>query len=190
MLVLHLQRWKKLLICLACIRYSTPVNAQSGSVRLADLTWQDAAKVLTPQTIVLIPLGAGSKEHGPHLKLSNDLIIAEYLTKEVMARTAVVVAPTINYSFYPAFVEYPGTTSLRLETARDLMVDICHSLAHFGPRKFYVLNTGVSTIRALTPAAEELNRDGILFKDNPSTSRRIQLISLPYRGAKHKVLDG
>ena len=125
--------------------------AQTRSVRLEDLTWKQAAEVLTPRTIVMIPLGAASKEHGPHLKLGNDSLIAEYLTKEVMARTAVVVAPAVNYHFYPAFVEYPGATSLRLNTARDLIVDICRGLAHFGPRKFYVLNTGVSTNRALIP---------------------------------------
>jgi creatinine amidohydrolase len=70
-------------------------------VRLEDLTWKQAADFLTPQTIVMIPLGAASKEHGPHLKLSNDFLMAEYLTKEVMARTSVVVAPTVNGHFYP-----------------------------------------------------------------------------------------
>jgi creatinine amidohydrolase len=75
-----------------------------------------------------------------------------------------VVAPTVNYHFYPAFVEYPGSTSLRLETARDLIVDICRSLARFGPKRFYVLNTGVSTVRALTPAVEILAADGILMR--------------------------
>jgi len=109
-------------------------------------------------------LGAGSKEHGPHLKLSNDAIMADYLAGEVMSRTTVVVAPTVNYSYYPAFVEYPGATSLRLETARDLIVDICRGLAHFGPRKFYVLNTGVSTVRALEPAAGILAGDGIVMR--------------------------
>ena len=79
-------------------------------------------------------------------------------------RAAVVIAPTVNYSFYPAFVEYPGATSLRLETARDLIVDICRGLARFGPRRFYVLNTGVSTVRALAPAAEALAADGILMR--------------------------
>jgi creatinine amidohydrolase len=136
-------------------------TAQPRSVRLQDLTWKEAAAVLTPETIVMIPLGAASKEHGPHLKLGNDLLIAEYLTKEVMARTAVVVAPVVDYNFYPAFVEYPGATSLRLETARNLIVDICRGLAHFGPRKFYVLNTGVSTLRPLKEASEELAREGI-----------------------------
>jgi len=147
-----------------CAALSASLVAQNRSVDLGDVTWQEAAKVLTPHTVVMIPLGAASKEHGPHLKLGNDFIIAEYLKKEVMARTAVVVAPTVNYNYYPAFVEYPGATSLRLETARDLIVDICRGLAHFGPRKFYVLNTGVSTLRPLQAASEELSREGIRMK--------------------------
>ena len=138
--------------------------AQPRSVRLADLTWKEAAAALTPDAIVLIPLGAESKEHGPHLKLGNDFILAEYLAGEVMKRTPVVAAPTVNYGYYPAFVEYPGATSLRLETARDLIVDICRGLAHFGPRKFYVLNTGVSTLRSLAPASELLAKDGMLMR--------------------------
>jgi creatinine amidohydrolase len=150
--------WRALLLCAAL---PASLSAQQGSANLGDLTWQEAARILTPQTVVMIPLGAAAKEHGPHLKLGNDFIIAEYFKKEVMARTAVVVAPTINYNYYPAFVEYPGATSLRLETARDLIVDICRGLARFGPRKFYVLNTGVSTLRPLKAAAEELGREGI-----------------------------
>lgn len=137
---------------------------QTGSVLLEDLSWKQAAEVLTPDAIVVIPLGAASKEHGPHLKLRNDFLIAEHWKKEVMARTKVVVAPTVNYHFYPAFVEYPGATSLRLETARDLIVDICRGLAHFGPRKFYVLNTGVSTIRPLQESAKLLAADGITMR--------------------------
>jgi creatinine amidohydrolase len=143
------------------IAIAAPLVAESQSVRLEDLTWKEAVTALTPQSIVLIPLGAASKEHGPHLKLSNDSLMAEYLTKQLMARTPVVVAPAVNYHYYPAFVEYPGATSLRFETARDLIVDICRGLAHSGPRKFYVLNTGVSTIRPLRAAAEQLARDGI-----------------------------
>lgn len=112
---------------------------------------------------MVIPLGAGSKEHGPHLKLKNDWLIAEYLKKRVLDQSNVVIAPTINYNFYPAFLEYPGSTSLRMETARDLIVDICKSLAGYGPRRFYILNTGVSTLRALKPAAEVLANEGIVL---------------------------
>jgi len=130
---------------------------------LEDLTWMEAETVLTPQALVVLPLGAAAKEHGPHLPLKNDFILAEYFKQRLLECADVVIAPTLNYHYYPAFVEYPGSTTLRLETARDLVVDICRGLARFGPRRFYVLNTGVSTVAALRPAAEILAADGIIM---------------------------
>lgn len=131
---------------------------------LEDLTWPEAEQALGPSRVVVIPLGAAAKEHGPHLRLKNDWLVAEYLKNRVLAAADVVIAPTINYAFYPAFVEYPGSTTLRLETTRDLIVDVCRSLAHFGPRRFYIINTGVSTLRALKPAAEILASEGITLR--------------------------
>jgi len=139
-------------------------GAQDKGTLLEDLTWQEAEKILKPDTVVVIPIGAESKEHGPHLKLKNDFLMAEYLKRELMKRSEVVVAPTVNYHYYPAFGEYPGSTTLRIETARDVMVDICRSLARYGPRRFYALNTGVSTIRALRLSADVLAQEGILFR--------------------------
>jgi len=132
-------------------------------LRLADLTWQQAADALRSDTVVVIPLGAGSKEHGPHLKLSNDAIVSDYLTHRLINASEVVVAPSLLYHYFPAFVEYPGSTSLTLDTARALTVDTVAGLARFGPRRFYVLNTGVSTARALEPAARQLATQGILL---------------------------
>ena len=139
-------------------------QTKAKGVLLENLTWIEAENILTPDTVIVIPLGAEAKEHGPHLKLNNDFVMAEYLKLRVLEQSSVVIAPTVNYSFYPAFVEYPSSTSLRLETARDLIVDICRSLARYGPRRFYVLNTGISTLRALKPAAELLAADGILLR--------------------------
>ncbi len=133
-------------------------------ILLENLSWPEAEKVLTKDAVVVIPLGAESKEHGPHLRLKNDYLIAEYLTKRVLDREDVVVAPVVNYSFYPAFVEYPGSTSLRFETARDMIIDICRTLARPGPRRFYVINTGVSTRRPLQAAADALKQEGILLR--------------------------
>jgi creatinine amidohydrolase len=132
-------------------------------LRLADITWQQAAELLRPDAVVVIPLGAGSKEHGPHLKLGNDALLADYLTRRVIASSDVVVAPPLPYHFFPAFLEYPGSTSLTLDTARALTVEVASSLARYGPRRFYVLNTGVSTVRALEAAARALAQQGILL---------------------------
>ncbi len=73
----------------------------------------------------------------------------------------VAVMPTLQYGYYPSFLEYPGSVSLGLETFKEVLKDICVSLNGYGISKFYVLNTGVSTIRGLQPAAEELRELGM-----------------------------
>lgn len=143
-----------------------PTAHANAAVLLETLSWDEAEKILTPETVVVIALGAESKEHGRHLQLNNDFVMAEYLKKRVLdaAPQNVVFAPTINYSFYPAFLEYPGSTSLSMDTARAMITDIVHSLAHYGPRHFYILNTGISTLRPLAQAATELAKDGIVLR--------------------------
>jgi creatinine amidohydrolase len=42
-------------------------------------------------------------------------------------------------------------------------VDICRGLARFGPRRFYIVNTGISTLRPLKLAADALAAEGILL---------------------------
>lgn len=140
-----------------------PTAAPRGTV-LADLTWLEAERRFTREAIIVIPLGAQAKEHGPHLRLDNDFVMAEYLRGRVLEAADVIVAPTINYHFYPAFLEYPGSTHLELETARDVVVQVVRSLARHGPRRFYVLNTGVSTLRPLDAAARVLAGEGILLR--------------------------
>ena len=135
----------------------------SRGIRIEDLSWVEAEKVLDTSTVVVIPLGAESKEHGPQLRLKNDFVLAEYFTNRVLMASRVVVYPTLNYGFYPAFVEYPGSTTLSLATSRDMVVEIIRTIAKHGPKRFYVLNTGVSTIRALTPARDSLAASGIVM---------------------------
>jgi creatinine amidohydrolase len=144
--------------------FAATAFAADKGILLENLTWVEAERVLRPETVVVIPIGAESKEHGPHLPLRTDFYEAQYLTKRILAQSDVVVAPTVNYNYYPAFVEYPGTTTLRLETARDLMIDICTNLARYGPHRFYFLNTGVSTLRPLRLAAAELLKQGIVMR--------------------------
>jgi creatinine amidohydrolase len=168
----------RLMLGLILAATAVRVSAQDGSktttkaaasekqrgILLEKLSWDEAEKVLTRDQVVVIAMGAGSKEHGLHLQLNNDFLMAEYLKERVLEKAAVVVAPTINYSYYPAFLEYPGSTSVGLETARNMVTEIVRSIAHYGPRKFYLINTGISTLRPLKQSAEELAKDGILMR--------------------------
>src|ERR1700730_2307051 len=67
----------------------TKPQTQAKGVLLENLPWIEAEKVLTRDTVVVIPLGAAAKEHGPHLKLKNDWILAEYLKRRVLAASQV-----------------------------------------------------------------------------------------------------
>ncbi len=119
---------------------------------LETLTWPEAEQAIYTLPTVLLPLGARTKEHGHHLPLNNDWLIAEYLAKRVAAQCPVLVLPTLQYGHYPAFLEYPGSISVRSEVCRDTITDICESLASQGAKRFYVLNTGISTLKPLKAA--------------------------------------
>jgi creatinine amidohydrolase len=132
-------------------------------ILLERLTWKEAEEHLTPDAVIVIPLGAATKEHGLHLQLRNDFLLAEYLKDAVLENTDAIVMPTINYSYYPAFIEYPGSVSLSSETTSQMVFEICESMAAFGPRKFYIINTGISTLAPLKHTASNLHSAGILL---------------------------
>ncbi len=134
------------------------------SIHLENLTWVEAEKALKHFEVALIALGARTKEHGPHLLLKNDYIMAEYLKDRVIQEVSVAVLPTLQYGYYPAFLEYPGSVSLRAETFKNVVVDICRSMNGYGLKKIYILNTGVSTLRPLKASQEELEGEGIVLR--------------------------
>lgn len=131
--------------------------------RLADMPWTEAEALLSKDRVVVLPLGAAAKEHGPHLLLRNDQILADYYAARVVAARPVALLPTLTYGFYPAFLDFPGSTSVSFGTQRDMVAEIVRGIARHGPRRFYVLNTGVSTARPLKATAELLAREGIVL---------------------------
>ena len=54
-----------------------------------------------------IPLGAAQQGARAASEARQRLTLADYLTERVVNAAAVVVAPTLTYHFYPAFLEYP-----------------------------------------------------------------------------------
>lgn len=133
------------------------------SKNLQFLTWSEAKDLLNSQSVLVVPLGAQCKEHGHHLPLNTDWLMAEALKKEIEGLVDAVFAPTINYSYYPNMVKYPGTVSLGYDTTIGMVTDICNSFARFGVRKFYILNTGISTLKPLKSVAERLGQENIVL---------------------------
>lgn len=139
------------------------MTLRAPGVALATLAWPEVEALFrqTPPPIVVLPVGAAAKEHGLHLPMNNDALLADHLTRRVLAERPVVALPALTYGYYPAFVEYPGSVTLRRDVFRDVVVDIGRSILRHGPSKLYVLNTGVSTNWSLEPARAALASDGM-----------------------------
>ena len=130
---------------------------------LETMTWPDAERELRAAQLIIIPVGARSKEHGHHLPLNTDWLLAEYFTSRVLEQVAAVALPAVAYGYSPAFVEYPGSIHIERATFAATISDICRSLARHSSARMYVLNTGVSTNWALEPARLELAQENIVM---------------------------
>lgn len=114
-------------------------------VWLEDLTWPEAAAWFGRGAPLLVPIGAAAKEHGHHLPLCTDYLLARGLCDRVIAELPVVVAPVISLGYYPAFRHYPGSQHLSPATFGAVLREVLAGFAAQGVRNLAVINTGVST---------------------------------------------
>lgn len=129
-----------------------------------NLTWKDIEAEFKAGTIVVVPLGAACKEHGFHLPMNTDKILAEYFAKRLVENLPILVMPTITYHFFPAFLDYAGSTSLDMTTSQTIITTLCDQWHKQGARAFYILNFGVSTSKPLKAAQEQLAALGIMMQ--------------------------
>lgn len=155
-----------LLITMLCIQINGLAqkrNPENKAVFLEDISWTTAQRLLTANTVVVIPLGAESKEHGPHLPLCTDYLQATDCTDRIALQRNVVIAPVLNSGFYPAFIKYPGSVSLSYTVSVEVVLQTIRCLADYGPKRFYIINIGISTTPTLQTAAAILAGEGILL---------------------------
>lgn len=123
---------------------------------LQTLTWAEAATYLAGDPVVVVPVGAASKEHGNHLPLETDYVYAQTLANGVAEALPVLIAPVVGFGYYPAFATWPGSQHLRADTFRALMVDVLEGFIRQGVRRLAIINTGVSTEPVLQLAVRDI----------------------------------
>jgi creatinine amidohydrolase len=116
------------------------------------MTWDAVARHISTGAAAILPVGAGSKQHGLHLPLNTDRIQAEYLAGRLAAEINALVWPTLSYGHYPAFVDYAGSTSLSATTFETVVAEIASDILRHGCRALFVLDTGISTRTAIERA--------------------------------------
>lgn len=127
----------------------------------AKMNWQEVRACFEAGDLVLIPLGADCKEHGLHLPMNTDQLQAEYFAAKLAETTPMIIMPTITDSFFPAFLDYAGSTSLPIELSAAMISTKCEQWHAQGARAFYILNFGISTNRPLQLAKKMLAEKGI-----------------------------
>ena len=119
-------------------------NTPKG-VFLEELTWPEAKSWFDRKATVVIPIGAASKEHGHHLPLNTDFLLAQTLSKRMADELPIVVAPVVGFGYYPAFCNYPGSQHLKADTFIALLRELITGFIRQGVKKIAIVNTGVST---------------------------------------------
>jgi creatinine amidohydrolase len=132
------------------------VTAAQPGAWIEDLTWPEVGQRLADGATVILPIGARAKEHGHHLPMKTDYLLARALCDGIAARLPVLVAPVVDFGYYPAFVEYPGSQHLRPETFTALLQDIIDGLIRHKARRIAIVNTGVSTEGPVTTLVREI----------------------------------
>lgn len=111
-------------------------------VKMNNMTWQEFSK--RKDDIIILPIGA-TEQHGPHLPLSVDSIIAEEFACRIANEINGVVAPTLSYGYKSKPLSgggplFPGTIDLNGLTLQNLVIDLIDEFVKDGFRKIYIFS--------------------------------------------------
>ena len=114
-------------------------------VMMNRLSWVDYRKrVQDDRAVVLLPVGA-TEQHGPHLPLGTDHLLATAVSRDVAAQVSGLVAPALAYGFKSqpkcgGGQEFCGTTSLDAATLIGSVRDAVREFYRHGARQLVVVN--------------------------------------------------
>jgi len=112
---------------------------------LEHMTWNQAQAAQDEQRVLIIPVGA-IEQHGPHLPLGTDAIVAFELARRVARRQGAVVAPAMCYAARSSprsgggGRSFAGSTGLTGRTLIDVVQDAASEFFRSGFRRLACLN--------------------------------------------------
>ena len=129
-----------------------------------DLTWEEARERMARGLVAILPVGS-TEAHGPHLPLATDVIISEEMSRRAARKLAqqgieTLVLPAIAYSVTDFSRDFPGSISIRRQTAAAVIRDICESLYEQGARLVVIANSHLEPehVGSITDAIEQVKQ--------------------------------
>jgi creatinine amidohydrolase len=132
------------------------VNTDTGRHFVEHMTWDRVARRIGDGAAAILPIGAGAKQHGFHLPMNTDRIVAESLAARIADRVNCLIWPTVAYGYYPAFVDYDGSIGLSAPMFESMIEQIAAGMVGHGCRALLVLDTGISTLAPVDRALARL----------------------------------
>jgi len=112
----------------------------TDSVWLQNLTWEEVKdRVIESQATIILPVGS-TEQHGPHLPVGTDTMVANALAEAGAKEAQALVAPPLWFGWSPHHMVLPGTITIRPEILIEIFYDMVTSLAAHGLDKFIFLN--------------------------------------------------
>jgi creatinine amidohydrolase len=108
--------------------------------------------------IAVLPVGS-FEQHGDHLPLTTDTLIAGAVAREVAAAHNLLLLPPITISCSHEHAAWPGTVSISARTLYSVITDIATSLAQNGADKLLIVN-GHGGNYVLSNVVQEANVSG------------------------------
>ncbi len=110
------------------------------SIWLQDMPWTEVESYLkSGSDVILIPIGS-TEQHGLHLPLGTDTMVAVHLAEAAAEEARVLVAPPLWFGWSPHHLVLPGTITIRPEVLVEVLYDVVSSLSQHGFRRFVVIN--------------------------------------------------
>lgn len=111
---------------------------------LGDLTYPEVSRSIGEAAILCLPIGA-IEQHGPHLPLDTDVVVAEELTRRIVDRHGDELdlwrLPTISVSLSREHDWAPGTLCLSVQGFVALMRELARELVRALPaRRLLIVN--------------------------------------------------
>ena len=139
-----------------------------------DIHWPDVSGAGVERWIAVLPLAA-TEQHGPHLPLGTDVMIAEaYLERVRELLPAILPAtflPIQPVGISTEHIDYPGTLTLATEEALREWMALGVSVARAGIRKLVMVTSHGGNSAAMTLVAQDLRALHGLFVVTTSWSR-------------------
>lgn len=127
--------------------------------RLQHMTWEEFKTEVEQDQVVILPFGS-VEQHGQHLPLGTDSLVAISLAEAAAAHTGAIVAPPLWFGWSPHHMVLPGTITVRPEVLIEVAYDIVESLAKHGCKRFLMINGHrLVNIAWLQIASERLKRN-------------------------------